>query len=149
MQGVYYEDLRVRQVFETDSRKITQYMILKFAELTGDKNPIHLNDTAAKEGVFDRIVAHGRLTGDVAIGLLYPHGILDDMILVSDFSEYKRPVYPDNSIRCVFRVSAKRPHKRLNDHGQVYLRGTVLNQDDKPVLEMKVVILAKRKTVPT
>ena len=38
---------------------ITQEMVNKFAELTGDKNPIHLNKEFAAKTIFKRPVVHG------------------------------------------------------------------------------------------
>lgn len=46
---------------------ISQQLIVAFAELTGDKNPLHLDVSAAANGPFGKRVAHGAL-----ITSLYP-----------------------------------------------------------------------------
>lgn len=145
MAQMSYEDFRVGQIIRTDSRKITQEMIHAFAELTGDKNPIHLDEEAAQNSIFHGIVSHGRLTGDIAIGLLWPFGMLDGIALGEDQSDYKRPVRPGDKIRCEFLVSSKKRDKGGKGFGKIYIRGTVLNQNDKPVLLIRARLLAKHK----
>jgi len=43
----------------TDRRLICSDDILKFAQLSGDFNPLHLDDKTAEKGRFKRRVAHG------------------------------------------------------------------------------------------
>ena len=43
--------------------KITQDMILKYAEVTGDYNPIHVDEEYAKKTKFGKCIAHGMLMG--------------------------------------------------------------------------------------
>ena len=42
--------------------KITNRLIKKFIEITGDKNPIHYKIDSAKEAGFSKPIAHGMLT---------------------------------------------------------------------------------------
>lgn len=55
----FYEDFRAGETITTASKQITQEMINAFAELTGDKNPIHLDKEVAEKSIFGGIVAHG------------------------------------------------------------------------------------------
>ena len=43
--------------------KVTQDMIQKFAEVTGDFNPIHVDESYAKRTKFGKCIAHGMLMG--------------------------------------------------------------------------------------
>jgi 3-hydroxybutyryl-CoA dehydratase len=47
------------------SRQITEEDIQKFAELTGDINPIHLNEEYAKKTIFKGRIAHGMLVSSL------------------------------------------------------------------------------------
>lgn len=143
----FFEDFKIGETIKTDSRTITQEMINQFAELTGDKNPIHLDEEFAKRSIFKGRVSHGRLTGDVAIGLLWPFGILDDVALGSDHSAYKRPVRPGDAIHCEFTVAEKAPGEKNGGFGSVFIEGAVFNQENKPVLEMRAKLLVKHKPV--
>ena len=44
---IFFNNLKINQSY-TDSVKVTNTIIKKFASASGDKNPIHLNDKFAK-----------------------------------------------------------------------------------------------------
>jgi len=54
-------DLKIGDEFST-TRKITDELIRRFADLSGDYNPIHLDDEFAKGTRFGRRIAHGMLS---------------------------------------------------------------------------------------
>ena len=52
-----------------------QEQVVKFAESTGDKNPIHLDDEFASKSIFKQKIVHGFLSGSVfskIFGTIYP-----------------------------------------------------------------------------
>ena len=74
---------------------ITQEMVNKFAELTGDKNPIHLNKEFAAKTIFKRPVVHGLFSvtsfGKV-MGTKFPGS---GSIHVGQNLSFKKPLYPN------------------------------------------------------
>lgn len=52
------------------SLQITREDLRRYAEASGDHNPIHLNDEAARELGLPGVVAHGMLTSALAIGVV-------------------------------------------------------------------------------
>ena len=53
----------------------TQEQVLKFAESTGDNNPIHLDDEFAAKSIIEQKIVHGFLSGSVfskIFGTIYP-----------------------------------------------------------------------------
>ena len=55
--------------------KITIDMIEKFAMVSGDKNPIHLDEEYAQNSIFKKRIAHGLLVGSfisTIIGNYFP-----------------------------------------------------------------------------
>lgn len=57
----YFEDLHVGM--EADcSRVVTDQDICKYAELSGDYNPVHLDEEYAKKTIFKGRIAHGMLS---------------------------------------------------------------------------------------
>lgn len=46
-------------------RKITQNDILLFSKISGDENPVHLNEEYAKQTIFGGRIAHGMLTASL------------------------------------------------------------------------------------
>ena len=74
---------------------ITQEMVNKFAELSGDKNPLHLDIKFAAKTRFKKPIVHGLFSvtsfGKV-MGTKFPgHG----SIHVGQNLSFKRPLYPD------------------------------------------------------
>ena len=55
-------DLKIGDEFST-SREVTDEVIRKFAEVSGDFNPIHLDEEFAKTTRFGKRIAHGMLSG--------------------------------------------------------------------------------------
>ena len=74
---------------------IPKEMVNKFAELTGDKNPIHLNKEFAAKTIFKRPVVHGLFSvtsfGKV-MGTKFPGS---GSIHVGQNLSFKKPLYPN------------------------------------------------------
>jgi 3-hydroxybutyryl-CoA dehydratase len=49
---------------------VTEALVQAFAEVTGDRNPLHLDEAAAAHGPFGRRVAHGMLGAGLFSALL-------------------------------------------------------------------------------
>ena len=62
-QGYFFEDLAVGME-ASYAKKITNEDVLAFAELSGDKNPVHLDDAYAAGTMFKQRIAHGFLDGE-------------------------------------------------------------------------------------
>ena len=66
--------------------------VIQFSEITGDKNPIHLNERFAKNTIFKSRIAHGMLIASFissVIGNKFPG---NGTIYVSQDLKFKRPV---------------------------------------------------------
>ncbi len=59
--GFFFEDLAVGQE-ASYAKKINNEDVLAFAELSGDTNPVHLDDAYAAGTIFKQRIAHGFLT---------------------------------------------------------------------------------------
>jgi 3-hydroxybutyryl-CoA dehydratase len=65
----YLEDLEIG-MSDSTSAVITAEMIDTFAEITGDRNPIHMDDEAAKANGFEGRIAHGALSASFISAVL-------------------------------------------------------------------------------
>ena len=57
------------------SRMVSDDDVIMFAEVTGDKNPLHLDDEYAKTTMFGERIAHGMISAGIisgAIGMHFP-----------------------------------------------------------------------------
>jgi 3-hydroxybutyryl-CoA dehydratase len=61
IHGYYFEDLSVGMT-ASYAKTITETDIVLFAGISGDVNPVHLNEEFATETMFEGRIAHGMLT---------------------------------------------------------------------------------------
>ena len=54
--------LKIGYILPTLSKCVQREQLVKYSEVSGDKNPIHLSDDFAKATQFGGIIAHGMLT---------------------------------------------------------------------------------------
>ena len=62
MQGLFFEDLSVGQSAET-TKVVTANDVEAFAAVSGDTNPVHLDEDYAQTTTFQTRIAHGMLSG--------------------------------------------------------------------------------------
>src|SRR5262249_56816947 len=71
LRVLYFEDLTVGMV-ETFSKTIAASDVVGFAQLTGDRNPIHLSEHFAAKTQFGKRIAHGLYTASLISAVLGP-----------------------------------------------------------------------------
>lgn len=91
--------------------KITDKMVRDFAELSGDRNPIHLDDEFATKSRFGRRIAHGMLSA-----AMISRGLAADLpgpgsIYLSQTMKFTAPVYIDEEIEITLTVTELREDK--------------------------------------
>ena len=59
---ISYGGLKVGDMLPNISKCVQREQLVKYSEVSGDKNPIHLSDDFAKTTQFGGIIAHGMLT---------------------------------------------------------------------------------------
>lgn len=83
--------------------KITDKMVRQFAELSGDHNPIHLDDEYAKTTRFQRRIAHGMILGALVSRLLNEK-IGTGGIYLAQTLKFSNPVFIDDDITFEFEI---------------------------------------------
>ena len=144
-----WEDVVDGAEFRSAPRRITDADILAFADLSGDHNPLHVDDAYAAAGPFGRRIAHGLLVLSVADG---QRADFDDWRLEA-FMEVRRcfraPVFPGDSIQTCYTVVEKRALASRPGSGLVRLRVEVRNQADDVVQDGENVLMVARRTPGT
>jgi 3-hydroxybutyryl-CoA dehydratase len=142
---LYLEDVSVGDVFTTLARTITETDIVQFAQLSGDFNPLHMDHEWARRGPFGRPIAHGMLSLAVSSGL---PSRLDQLVLLAYLEEtrkFKGPVFPGDTIRCVYTVTEVIPSSSKPDRGVVKLDVRLDNQRSESVQVGEDVLLVQRR----
>ena len=61
LHGYYIDDLEVGMT-DVYVRTVTETDIVQYSQISGDDNPLHVNEEFAKQTVFKGRIAHGMLT---------------------------------------------------------------------------------------
>ena len=115
---------------------VTEEAVRAYAELTGDRNPLHFDAGFVAGTRFRRLIAQGGL----ATGLLHALVAMDmpgpgSVFLSQDWS-FPRPVYIGETIRAVATVASVQ-----NRRGIAKLRFEVKNQDGDVVLKGEATVM--------
>lgn len=132
-----YDEIKIGDTAEM-SKVVTDEDIRKFAEVSLDRNPIHLDEEFAKGSMFKQRIAHGMLSAGLisaVIGTKLP-GI--DTIYMGQDLKFTAPVFIGDEVTAVVEVIDKRDDKHI-----ITLKTTVKNQDGKEVIKGQAVVLKK------
>ncbi len=89
--GYKFEDMSVGMTHQTE-HVITEKDIELFAEVSGDRNPLHMDDEFAKHTPFGQRIAHGALTASYISGILGNDLPGPGSIFVGLNMRFRRPV---------------------------------------------------------
>ena len=115
---------------------ITDEMIHLFAGLTGDTNPVHLDEEYAAGTRFGRRIAHGMIAAGLISATLANDLPGPGTVYLSQTLQFKAPVYPGDTITTTVEVKSVRPDKPI-----VTLITSCKNQSDTVVLTGEAVVL--------
>lgn len=116
-----------------DSASIERVICLKdietFSNLTGDKNPLHVDQSFAEKSKFGSRVAHGMLTSSfisTLIGVTLPG---EGSIITNISLDFRKPVFIDDSLRTTIEVT-----KKIDLSKQVHFKIKICNQHSEVVI---------------
>lgn len=111
--------------------KITEEMVVRFTELTGDKNPIHLDSKYAESTRFGKCIVPGILMAGLLskiIGMNFPG--IGSIYLGQDLN-FLAPVYFDDIIEIICVVES------IDEKGHIIIDNLMKNNEDKIVIKGK------------
>ena len=129
--------LEVGDKFST-SKKITDEVIRAFAELSGDHNPIHLDDEYAANTRFGKRIAHGMISGALISAVLGNELKDAKIVYLSQTMKFVAPVFIDDTITATATVTHVREDKPI-----VTSETVVTNQDGEKIVtgESKIMLM--------
>ena len=122
----------------TLSKTITQDDIRQFADLTGDVNPVHVNEEVAQKTRFKGRIAHGMWGASLISAVIGTRMPGPGTIYLGQTLNFKAPVYPGDT------VTAKCTVKKVReDKGIVTLDTICENQKGTIVVDGEAVVLVE------
>lgn len=123
-------NLKIGDKFST-SKKITDQVIRAFAELSGDYNPIHLDEEFASQTRFKKRIAHGMITGALISAVLGNEFREKKIVYLSQTMKFVAPVFIDDTVTATATVKNIREDKPIvsvetvcsNQNGETVVTG--------------------------
>ena len=149
MTGLYWEEWKIGAEFVTSARTITETDIINFAGISGDYNPLHIDEEFCRNTQFGTRIAHGPLVYSIATGLIFQLHLYDDTLIAFlgfDSLKFTKPVKIGDTIHARVEVIEKRETSK-SDRGIMKRLLQVLNQNNELVQEGVQAFLLKRNSV--
>ena len=123
-------EIKVGDKFSNE-RLVTDELIRKFAEVSGDYNPIHLDEEAAKTTRFGKRIAHGMLSGAFISAVLGYEFTERRIVYLSQTLRFTAPVFIGDRVSTTAIVSKIREDKPIvtletictNQNGETLVTG--------------------------
>ena len=144
----FFDDFKVGEEFVTHGRTLTEADVANFAGVTGDINPLHMDEEYAKKTRFGRRVPHGQLIFVLSLGLAerVVAPLFHDSIIAFygvDKMRFIKPVFIGDTITLRRRVDSAEPRDATS--GMVTFEDHVVNQDGQLCLRYYPKYLLKRQ----
>lgn len=133
-EPLFFDDVEIGQHWRSPSRTILRSDVVEFAELTGDHNPLHVDDEFARHSPFGRPIAHGLLGMSLVAGLGSRSPWMQTVVFlrVRDW-QFLRPIYMGDTVYVETTVLDKRPTSRRR--GEITWKRQLINQENEVVQE--------------
>ena len=122
------------------SKIVTEDEVYQFASITGDVNPVHVENEYAKNTLFKKRIAHGMFSAalvSAVIGVKLPG---PGCIYINQTLYFLAPVYFDDTITATVEVT-----RLILERNRVVLKTTCTNEYGKVVLDGEATVLAPIK----
>jgi len=124
--------LQIGDRIETDTARVTPEAIDHFADLSGDRFALHMDDAAARELGFPARVAHGLLVLSLIDGLKNQSPVRLDAVASLGWNiRFRSPVFAGDEVQAIFTVGSLRPAR--DGRGIVVFAVEARNQRDEIV----------------
>jgi len=133
-KGVFFEDLSVGQEASL-SNTVSEATIVAFADISGDRNPVHLDADYAATTMFKERIAHGMLSAayiSAVFGMKLPG---PGAIYISQTLKFKAPVKIGDTVVTTVKVAELVPEKRRARFE------CICTVNDKPVVEGEAMMM--------
>lgn len=128
-------DIKLGDRFSKE-REITDELVRKFAEVSGDYNPIHLDEEFAKNTRFGKRIAHGMLSGALISAVLGYEFKERKIVYLSQTLKFVHPVFIGDTVTAAATVTKIRGYKPI-----VKLETVCTNQNGETLVTGEAVVM--------
>jgi len=128
-------NLQIGDQFST-GKQITDAVVRAFAELSGDYNPIHLDEEFAKTTQFKKRIAHGMISGALISAVLGYKFKERRVVYLSQSLKFVAPVFLDDTVTATATVTNIREDKPI-----VTLETVCTNQNGETVVKGEAAVM--------
>jgi acyl dehydratase len=132
-----FNDIEIGQT-ETFELVITESMLDDFARLSGDYNPLHMNENYAYSTIFKRRVCHGMLVASFfsrLVGMYIPG---KNALYFSQTLKFIHPCFIDDTLKIEGKVLDKSESTKL-----ITLKTSVFNDMGKCIIDGQAKVLVR------
>ena len=112
LHGFFIEDIKIGQSAE-HKKIITEKDIRTFSELTGDNNPVHINEEFAQKTIFKKRVAHGFLTASLISAVIAKKLPGPGSIYLKQEIKFLAPVFINDEVLTKVTVESVKLEKKI------------------------------------
>ena len=108
----YFNDIS-KGMSATDTKIISERDVVTFAEITGDRNPIHIDADYARDSIFGQRVSHGMLVAGLisaVFGCKFPG---KGWIYINQSLQFQNPVFIGERVTTTVIAKKLIPHKQM------------------------------------
>jgi len=134
-----YDDIKIGDS-DSISKTISESDIYLYAGITGDFNPVHVNEEFGKNSMFGSRVAHGMMVAGLISAVLGTKLPGVDTVYLGQELSFKAPVRIGDTVTATCEVIEKRDAKKI-----IVLRTTVSDSKGNTVIEGKATIMKAEK----
>jgi 3-hydroxybutyryl-CoA dehydratase len=138
MKGLYFDELSLGQTAERQ-HVVGARDLEAFAEVSGDTNPVHLDEDYARRTAFGGRIAHGMLSAAYISAVLGTQLPGPGAIFLSQSLRFRRPVRIGDEVTARVTVTA------LDDRRGHATLATVCLVNGKPVLDGEALVMAPKR----
>ncbi|MCU0611987.1 MAG: MaoC family dehydratase N-terminal domain-containing protein [Candidatus Eisenbacteria bacterium] len=137
-RGLFFEEFDDGMTILTPRRTVSEADIVLFAGLSGDFNPLHVDEEFARNTMHGGRIAHGMLSASISSGLAALTGIFDGTVvgLLEVDVRFLSVVRAGDTLQLELQCTGKKRAPQ-GDSGLVILKTTLRNQRSETVSEGK------------
>lgn len=121
-------DIKVGQMASA-KKTFDKEMVLAFAQLTGDFNPVHFDEEYARNTIFKKPIVHGPLVITMVTTLFANELPGPGSVYLGHDVKYFHPVYLNETITATLEVI------EINEKQHVFIKTTCTNEEGKVILD--------------